>query len=274
MGAPMARRLAGAGHDVVAWNRTRAKAEGLGAAVADTPADAVRNAGVVITMLADGPAVEEAMRDALPAMQPGAVWAQTSTIGIEAAERLAGLALQHSVTCVDAPVLGSRKPAEDGQLVVLAAGPEDVRARCEEVFPAFSRATHWVGDAPPAGQALKLVVNAWILNAVENIAETVALAQALGVDPKRFLDAISGGAMDMQYAHLKTEALLAGELEPSFKLSLARKDAGLIVEAAEQAGLDLPLTRTTRDQMARAVDLGHGDEDMIAVYFASRPTSS
>jgi 3-hydroxyisobutyrate dehydrogenase len=180
--------------------------------------------------------------------------------------------LQHSVTCVDAPVLGSRKPAEDGQLVVLAAGPEGVRPRCEEVFSAFSRATHWVGDAPPAGQALKLVVNAWILNSVENIAETVAFAQALGVDPQRFLDAISGGAMDMQYAHLKTEALLAGELEPAFKLSLAHKDAGLIVEAAERAGLDLPLTRTTRDQMARAVGLGHGDEDMIAVYFSSRPT--
>src|SRR5438105_254097 len=152
MGAPMARRLAGAGHDVTVWNRTRSKAEGLGARVADTPAAAVEGAEVVITMLADGPAVEAAMQEALASVPAGAVWAQTSTVGIAAARRLAELGLQHSVTCVDAPVLGTRQPAEEGKLVVLAAGPEQVRPRCEEVFAAFSRDTQWVGDAPPAGQ--------------------------------------------------------------------------------------------------------------------------
>ena len=141
--------------------------------------------------------------------------------------------------------------------------------RCEEVFAAFSRDTQWVGDAPPAGQALKLVVNAWILNTIENIAETIVLAEALGVDPQLWLDAVSGGAMDMPYAHLKTEAILSGNLEPSFKLALAHKDAGLVLEAAEEAGLDVPLARATRAQMARAIDLGHGDEDMAATFYAS-----
>jgi 3-hydroxyisobutyrate dehydrogenase len=271
MGAPMARRLTEAGHDVTVWNRTRGRAEGLGAAVAGSPAEAVEGAEVVVTMLADGRAVEETMFDALPTMSGDVVWAQMSTVGLEAAERLAAKARERSVTQVDAPVLGSRVPAEQGQLVVLAAGPEAVRPRCEEVFAAFSRATRWVGDGPPTGQALKLVVNSWILNSVENIAETVALAEGLGLDPQQWLDSIAGGGMDMQYAHLKTQAIRSGDLDAAFKLSLAHKDAGLVVEAAERAGLELPLAQTTRRQMARAIDLGHGDEDMAATYYASRP---
>jgi 3-hydroxyisobutyrate dehydrogenase len=270
MGAPMARRLAESGHSVSAWNRTRDRAEGLGATVAESPAEAVSGAEVVITMLADGAAVEATMREALPAMAAGSIWAQMSTVGLDAARRLADLSLQHGVTCVDAPVLGSRAPAEQGQLVVLAAGPEEARATCEEVFPAFSRATHWVGDAPPAGQALKLIVNGWILKSIANIGETIAFAQALGVDPQNWLDAISGGAMDMPYAHMKAEAILSGEFEPAFKLSLAHKDAGLVLEAAQQAGLDLALVQATLAEMARAIELGHGDEDMAAVYYGAR----
>jgi 3-hydroxyisobutyrate dehydrogenase len=271
MGAPMARRLAEAGHAVAVWNRTRKKAEGLGASIANTPGDAVEGAEVVITMLSDGPAVEQTMREALPAAAPGTIWAQTSTVGLPASERLSALAGERDLVHVDAPVLGTRKPAEDGQLVVLAAGPGNVRPRCEEVFAAFSRATHWVGDAPPAGQALKLVVNAWIMNTMANLGETVALAQALGIEPQRFLDAIAGGNMDMPYAHLKSAAMLSGDLEPSFRLALAHKDVGLIVEGAEQAGLEVPVARTTAAQMARAIELGHGDEDMAATYFASLP---
>jgi 3-hydroxyisobutyrate dehydrogenase len=267
----MARRLAEGGHDVTAWNRTRERAEGLGAKVADAPAEAVRDAEVVVTMLADGPIVGETMREALPAMAAGTIWAQTSTIGIAAAEQLSAQADEHGVAFVDAPVLGSKVPAEQGQLVVLAAGPEPVRPRCEEVFAAISRATHWVGDGAPAGQALKLVINSWILNTVVNIGETVAFAEGLGLDPKLWLDAIAGGGMDMQYAHLKTEAIRSGNLAPTFKLALAHKDAGLVVDAAKGAGLDLALARTTQAQLAAAIALGHGAEDMAAVYFASRP---
>src|SRR5919204_5837453 len=149
MGGPIARRLAEGGHDVAVWNRTPQKAQGLGARVAATPDEAVRGAEFVVTMLADGAAVEETMAVAAPRLEPAALWAQTSTVGVTAAERLADFGAGHGVTCVDAPVLGSRQPAEEGKLVVLAAGPEEVRGRCEEVFAAFSRATFWVGAAPP-----------------------------------------------------------------------------------------------------------------------------
>lgn len=269
MGAPIARRLAEAGHDVRAWNRTREKAEGLGAEVADSPQSALAGADLVVTMLADGPTVEAVVGDSLDAAR-GSVWAQTSTVGIDWANRLAALAREHGVAFVDAPVLGTRAPAEDGQLVVLLAGPESARPACEEALPAISRKQVWLGEAVGTASALKLVLNHWIQNTVENIAETVALAQALGVDPRQFLESITGGQMDMQYAHFKTDAILSGDLEPSFTLRLAAKDMDLIVSAARDAGLELGLGPVTLERMQRAIDLGHGDEDMAATYYATR----
>jgi 3-hydroxyisobutyrate dehydrogenase len=270
MGAPIARRLAAAGHEVRVWNRTREKAEGLGATVAGTPGEAVRNAELVVTMLADGPTVDSVMRDAPPGDVAGAVWAQTSTVGLDWTRRLAALATERGLLYADTPVLGTRQPAEQGTLVALGAGTPEARARCEQAFPAFSRKLVWLGDQVGSASALKLVLNHWILNTVENIGETVALAEALGVDPRQFLDSIAGGNMDMPYAHLKTEAILSGNLEPSFTLRLAEKDVGLILEAARECGLELGLAPVTLERMARAVELGHGDDDMAATYYSTR----
>jgi 3-hydroxyisobutyrate dehydrogenase len=271
MGGPMARNLLRAGHEVRVWNRTREKAESLvgdGAEVAPTPADAVRGVEIVLTMLADARAVEEAMieRGGLDAISDGVVWIQSGTVGVAATERLAVLAGERGAAFVDAPVLGTKKPAEDGQLVVLASGPEEARARCGPVFDAIARHYVWLGEAG-IGTRLKLVANSWILCTVENIGETFALAQALGIDPRSFLDAIAGGAMDMPYAHVKGEAIMNDDFAPSFPLFLARKDVALILDAAGQ--LELPLVRATLGQFDRAIELGHGGEDMSAVYFAS-----
>jgi 3-hydroxyisobutyrate dehydrogenase len=271
MGGPIARRLADAGHDVRAWNRTLERAEGLGAEAAATPAEAVADAELLITMLADGPTVDAVMREAAPAAVPGAVWAQTSTVGAEWTQRLAALAAEAGLVYVDAPVLGTRAPAEQGQLVVLLAGPEDARATCAAVLPAIARKLVSLGDEVGSASALKLVLNHWILNSLENLAETVAFAQALGVEPERFLESIAGGGMDMPYAHMKTEAILSGKLdEPSFTLRLAAKDVELILDAASTAGVDLALARASLARMSRAIELGHGDEDMAATYYATR----
>jgi 3-hydroxyisobutyrate dehydrogenase len=271
MGGPIARRLADAGHDVRAWNRTLERAEGLGAEAAATPAEAVADAELLVTMLADGPTVDAIMREAAPAAVPGAVWAQTSTVGAEWTQRLAALAAEAGLVYVDAPVLGTRAPAEQGQLVVLLAGPEDARATCAAVLPAIARKLVSLGDEVGSASALKLVLNHWILNSLENLAETVAFAQALGVEPERFLESIAGGGMDMPYAHLKTEAILSGKLdEPSFTLRLAAKDVELILDAASSAGVDLALARASLARMSRAIELGHGNEDMAATYYATR----
>lgn len=264
MGSPMARNIAQAGHEVTAWNRTCAKAEGLGARVAGSPAEAVDGAEAVVTMLSDGDAVLSAMDGVgLGAEQ---VWWQASTVGLEATERLAERA--GDAAFVDAPVLGTRRPAEEGELTILASGPPEARARLAPLFEAAGAKTIDVGDEPGAGSRLKLVLNAWIVALVESLAETIALAEGLGVDPQRFFDAIEGGPLDLPYARMKGALMTKRSYgEPSFKLSLAAKDARLALDA----GLELPLLEAVRAQMERAVAAGHGDDDIAATVEASRP---
>jgi 3-hydroxyisobutyrate dehydrogenase len=273
MGAPMARNLARAGHDVVAWNRTRERAEPLtadGAVVADSPAEAVREAGTVVTMLADGHAVEAVMADAVEAVPDGAVWAQMSTVGIDATERLVALARGGRVPFVDAPVLGTKSPAEQGALIVLAAGAPDAREHCAPVFDAVGGRTVVLGDEPGPATRMKLVVNTWLLSLLEGLGESVALAERFDLDPAAFIDIIDGGPMGPPYAKLKGTMMIERSYEPSFSLALAAKDARLALEAAEAEGLELPALRAIRAQLEKAVALGHGDEDMAAAVEAGR----
>jgi 3-hydroxyisobutyrate dehydrogenase len=272
MGEPMARNLLRAGADVRVWNRTRAKAEPLaddGAVVCDEPAEAADGADVVVTMLHDATTVEQVMAGVLPAMEEDAVWAQMSTVGAEGADHLAELARAREVAFVDCPVLGTRKPAEDGKLIVLAAGSHDTRV--QQVFDAVGSRTMWVGEGTEASR-LKLVANSWVLALTSAVGEAVALAEAFGLDPRLFLQAIEGGALDSAYAQLKGAAMIKGELPASFKAIGAAKDAGLVAAAGRAAGANPRVAEAVREQFRRTVELGHGDEDMAAVYFAARPT--
>jgi 3-hydroxyisobutyrate dehydrogenase len=254
MGAPMGRNLLQAGHELHVWNRTRERAEAIeGTTVHDTVADACAGVEVAITMLSDGDAVAQAMEG----VELGdAVWAQMSTIGIEATERLA------RGTFVDAPVLGSTPQATNGELIVLASGPWE---RCRPVFDAVGRTVD-LGSEPGAGQRMKLVLNHWVVALVESVAETVLVAERLGVDPRRFLEIIDGGAMGPPYAKLKGTNMIERSYEPTFSLKLARKDAELIAGVAE----DLPLIRLVSERMRAAIEAGHGDEDLSAVVEAGR----
>jgi len=273
MGGPIARNVAAAGIDTRAWNRRRDKAEPLreqGVTVTDTPPQAVEDADIVVTMLADGDAVESVMAagGALAAMRDDAVWVQSSTVGVGALERLARLAEERGVTFVDAPVLGTRQPAEDGLLIVLASGPEPAREACGPVFDAIAAKTVWLGAAGAATR-LKLVVNAWLLALIANLAETLTFAEGIGVDPASFLDVIEGTPVGAPYARLKGDQMLTGELPPSFPLRLALKDAGLVLEAAARHSLGLPLASAVAERFERAATLGHADDDMAAVYYAA-----
>lgn len=269
MGAPIAANLAAAGHEVHVWNRTRDKAEAIdGVAVADSPAEAVAGADIVITMLSDADAVISTFGDAHDAIEDGALWLQMSTIGLTGIEQCIALANDRGLAFVDAPVLGTKGPAEQGKLVVLASGPDEVQDRSERIFDVIGQRTLWLGRAG-AGTRCKLVANMWILTIVEGLAETIALAEGLGVDPQHFLDAIAGGAMDLPYAHLKGKAMISRSFDPAFSLDNALKDARLVIEAAERHDLDLPLPRLIADRMADAVAAGHGDKDMAAVFYAN-----
>jgi len=268
MGAGMARNIASAGMPLHVWNRSRTKAEPLadaGATVASTPAEAVRGASIVVTMLFDTGSVADTMQQARDGLAPGTVWVQQSTVGVEGADRLGALAEQLGVVYVDAPVLGTRKPAEEGALVVLASGPEDIRQALAPLFDAIASRTTWVGPAG-AGSRLKLAANAWVLTVVEGIAESLALTRALGLDPQLFLDAVAGGAMDAPYVQLKGSAMLKGDFAPSFGLDGAAKDADLIVAAARDAGVELAVVEAARDHFARALAAGHGDQDLSATF--------
>ncbi|HZD37371.1 MAG TPA: NAD(P)-dependent oxidoreductase [Actinomycetes bacterium] len=275
MGAGMGRTLLRAGFEVRAWNRTAAKAEPLaerGATVAGSPAEAAGGAGILLTMLADGPAVEAAVAapsGALAALGDSALWVQSSTVGLDDTRRLAGLAAQHGVGFVDAPVLGTRQPAEKGELTVLASGPQAARERCRPLFDAIGSRTLWLGEAG-AGTRLKLVVNAWLMGLLGTLASTVALARALGLDPQQFLGTIEGSPIGSAYARLKGDMMVAGDYPTSFSVTLAEKDVRLALEAAAEQGADLPLLRVTDDLFREAIERGLGAADMAAIHEVTR----
>jgi 3-hydroxyisobutyrate dehydrogenase len=280
MGFAVARNIARAGIRCRAWNRTPDKAAPLaadGAYIAATPADAAAGAGIVLTMLSDADAVAAVMEGddgALPVMadngdQVRPIWLQMSTIGEDATDWCVSLAHQYDAGFVDAPVLGTRQPAEQGTLVVLESGAPEARCRVQPVFDAVGQRTIHAGPAG-AGTRLKLVANSWVLAVVEAAAETVALAEGLGVDPALFFQAIEKGPLDLPYLRTKAQAMADRDFTPAFRLGLAAKDAGLVADAAWQHGLELPLL----DVIARRLVQGtaeHGDEDVSATYLTSAP---
>jgi 3-hydroxyisobutyrate dehydrogenase len=278
MGLPMARNIAHAGIEVRGWNRTPAKAQALeddGAVLCDTPAETVRGAAVIVTMLSDAGAVLDVMQGPDGALadvlSDGAVWLQMSTIGIEGTRRCADLSEQHGLGFVDAPVLGTKQPAEQGALVVLASGPEDLAARLAPILDAVGKRTMWIGEAG-AGTRLKIAVNTWIVSVLEGAAETLALAEGLGLDPSLVLEAVEGGPLDLPYLQLKGRAMIERSFEPSFRLALAAKDAALVEDAAAEHGLDLPLVAAIRQRLDAAVS-EHGDKDMAATFLTSSAAS-
>ena len=261
MGAPMARNLARAGFAVRAWNRSRDKAQPLakdGVEVAASPAEAVRDADLVLTMLADGPTTAEVM--AQPSARPGTVWLQMGTIGVEWTRRLAA---STNLVFVDAPVAGSDVPAREGKLMILASGPDEVRDRVQPAFDAVGRKTVWLGPAG-AGSGLKLAINNWAIVQIEALAETLALTASLGVDPAHLVDALDDLPLGSPYSVLKGRAMLAGKLDPGFPLRLAVKDADLVLDAAKETGVDLPLTATLRPKWQEVAESGYAEEDLAA----------
>lgn len=272
MGLPMARNLLKAGHDLRAWNRTAQRAQplaGEGAEVTQTPAEAARSSDILITMLSDAEAVLESAGDALKGLGDEGLWIQMSTIGLEGTDKCAGLAADAGVTLIDAPVLGTREPAEQRKLVILASGPSEPRETCQSIFESLGHRILWLGDAGQ-GTRCKVMINSWIVGVVGVLAETITLAEALDVDPHCFFEAVEGGALDLPYAKMKGAEMMERSFEnPAFRLSLSRKDSELVLAAAEQARLEVPIMEAVTERLRRAESQGHGDEDMAATYWAT-----
>ncbi len=254
MGAGMVRSLRRAGLPVRVWNRDVGKARALtdvGAVACDSPAEAADGAHVVLTMLHDADAVTDAIRRAAPA--PGTVWLQTATVGLDGVERTIAVAEELGVELVDCPVMGTRKPAEEGALVLLASGSESARERLGPVFDALGRKTLWLGEAG-GGSRLKLACNAWVLMLTVGVAQSIALARALGVEPQDFFEVIDGGPLDSPYARTKGGLMLSGDYPVSFALSGALKDSHLIGSALRSAELSDRLMAAVTEALETAAD--------------------
>jgi 3-hydroxyisobutyrate dehydrogenase len=268
MGAGMAQRLLELGFTVSVWNRTPEPARALadqGAAVAATPADAVANTDVVLTMLSNAGAVAEVMlRDgALDAIPPRATWAQMGTIGAEATDSLASEAARRrpDVVFIDAPVSGSRGPARNGRLLVLASGPAGPHADADAVFAALGQRTLWLGPAG-SGSRLKLVLNAWLAFEIEAAAEASALAERLGVAPEVLEDALTGGPLASAAALTKLAKMGTGDYSADFPLEWALKDLDLALAAS--GAQTTPIVRAIADRWRGLVAKGEGRLDISA----------
>jgi 3-hydroxyisobutyrate dehydrogenase len=268
MGAPMAQNVLAAGLPVRVWNRTAEKARALesaGATVAADPAAAVEGADVVVTMLDAVDAVRETIAAAAPGLSSDQVWVQASTVGVAGTQGLAELAEELGPRFVDAPVLGTLGPAKEGTLVVLASGPDDAIDVAQPVFDAVGSRTMRVGAAG-AGTRLKLVANSWVLAVTAATAEAFALAQGLDLDPRLFVEAVSGGPLDLPYLHVKGQAMLDDEYPTAFSVRNALKDARLVGDAAGEVGVRNGIAAVAAEHLDRALQAGHGDDDMAALY--------
>ncbi|HZA82149.1 MAG TPA: NAD(P)-dependent oxidoreductase, partial [Actinomycetes bacterium] len=238
MGHAMATSALRAGLPTIVWNRTPAATRdlaGLGADVAETAAEAARRAAIVVTMVTDTDAVVSIARDQgmLAALAPGAIWVQMSTIGVAGIDRVAAMvaAERPDVTLLDAPVSGSREPAEQGQLTIFASGPEEARPRVAALFDALGQRTIWVGEVG-AGSRLKLVNNTLVAFAAEAVATAVALAGRMGIETGTVIEAVSGGPLVSPCQAAKLDRIATGEFSAQFALSLALKDVRLALQAA------------------------------------------
>ncbi|SHG52093.1 3-hydroxyisobutyrate dehydrogenase [Jatrophihabitans endophyticus] len=269
MGAGMARSARREGLDVTVWNRTAERARPLaadGITVAGSVTEAVSAADAVITMLYDTDAVLAVTAELVAALDGGAVWLQAATVGPGGIGRIAAAA--GDATLLDAPVLGTKQPAEQGTLVPLVSGDPAAIDRVRPLLEAIGARTVVAGERLGDGSALKLACNAWLATITAATAQSVALARGLGVDPSLFLQAIDGGPVNSPYAQLKGGAMLARDWTPSFALDGLRKDIALVAGAAADAGVDTTLADALARVFAQASERGHGADDIAAVVTA------
>ena len=271
MGTGMARSLLRDGLTVRAWNRTPERAQPLaadGATVVETAAAASEGADAVLVMLFDTDAVRATLADAAPGLSGDALILQSSTVGTIGIAEIGRQAADAGWHLLDSPVLGTRKPAEDGSLVVLASGDPALRERARPVFDAIGSRTVWAGDEIGRASALKLACNSWVAALTAAAAQALTLAEGAGLDRRLVLDALGGGPSDSPYLQVKGESMIKGEFPVSFALDGVRKDLDLMAELADETDAGSPLLDCLRSIYAQASARGHGGDDIAAVVSA------
>jgi 3-hydroxyisobutyrate dehydrogenase-like beta-hydroxyacid dehydrogenase len=272
MGSGMARNLIKAGQNVTVYNRTRSRADELkpdGAIVADTAARAASGAEAVFTMLADDHALEEITFGAgklLESLPAGSVHLSASTISVQLSRRLTAAHRERGQHYVAAPVFGRPDAAAAAKLFVVAAGPQSQIERCQPLFSAIGQRTFIAGAEPPMANVVKLAGNFLITTIIEGLAESFALARKSKVDPGLMLEILTGSLFPAPI-YKNYGAMVAHEkFEPvGFKLKLGAKDNRLVLSAAEEAGVPMPIASLVRDQFLAAMAQGMAEDDWAAV---------
>jgi 3-hydroxyisobutyrate dehydrogenase len=275
MGSAMAHRLLVQGIPVIAWDRNSEHIRALGrrgAVQASEPGEVVNGAGVVITMLPTAEVVLDVVEPLLDDWSEGTIWLQMSSVGAGEADRLTHVASAHRVALVDAPVSGSTHPAEDGQLTILASGPNSAKTVLEPVFAALASRVMWVGEAG-MGSRLKLATNHWMISAVAALAESMHLCQAMGLDQQHFIELLDGGPLGSVYAAQKLDEMRRHEYPAGFPVRLALKDLELVREVEQGSRTRMPLLDVVLERFTTASqDLA--DQDLAAIYELDAPAET
>jgi 3-hydroxyisobutyrate dehydrogenase len=267
MGSAMGHRLLDQGIPVIAWDRNSEQVRALGsrgAARASERGEVVSGAGVVITMLPTAEIVLDVVEPLLEDWPRDTIWLQMSSVGAAEADQLTRAADAHAVTLVDAPVSGSTHPAEEGQLTILASGPDSARTVLEPVFAALASRVMWVGKAG-MGSRLKLATNHWMISSVAALAESMHLCDAMGLNQQHFIELLDGGPLGSVYAMQKLDEMRRREYPAGFPVRLALKDLELVHEIEESSRTTMPVLDAV---LARFMSAGDdlADQDVAAIY--------
>jgi 3-hydroxyisobutyrate dehydrogenase len=275
MGSAMAHRLLDRGIAVIAWDRNAEHLRDLesrGGQPTEKPREVVRGAGVVITMLPTAEVILDVVEPLLDDWPEGAIWLQMSSVGASEADQLAQVAEAHAVRLVDAPVSGSTHPAEEGELTILASGPDSARTAVEPIFDALASRVLWVGEAG-MGSRLKLATNHWMISMVAALAESMHLCEAMGLDQQQFIALLDGGPLGSVYAVQKLNEMRRHEYPAGFPLRLALKDLELVREVEKSSRATMPLLDAVLERfMAAGEDLA--DQDLAAIYELDEPSKA
>ena len=272
MGTAIAERLLDAGYPLVVSNRTRDKADALGArgaVVAATPADLAEQVDVVVTSLADDEAFEEVAGKVIAASRQGTVLVDVSTVSAAASARVASLAEGASVAYLRAPVSGNPSVVRAGNLTFIVSGARKTLDEVEPVIRAIGPTVHHVGDGEQA-RIVKLAINLMIAVLAQVMSEALVLGEAAGVSRAALLDVMGSSAAGAPFVKYKTEPLLRDDFSATFTTALMEKDIDLVLDAAEDAGVELPLAREMKAHLRAAIEAGYADADVIALFLHLR----
>jgi 3-hydroxyisobutyrate dehydrogenase len=275
MGSAMAHRLLDQGITVIAWDRHAehvAALEGRGGKLAESPGEVVHGAGVVITMLPTAGVILDVVEPLLEDWPEDTIWLQMSSVGAAEADQLTQVAKAHAVTLIDAPVSGSTHPAEEGQLTILASGPDSSRVSVQPIFDVLASRVLWVGEAG-MGSRLKLATNHWMITAVAALAESMHLCQAMGLDQQQFIALLDGGPLGSAYALQKLDEMRTHQYPAGFPVRLALKDLQLVSEVEQSSRATMPLLDVVLERFTTASqDLA--DQDLAAIYELDAPVQT